>query len=182
MDINAINKNKIKISLTDEEISSLFGGYDNLDYNNPYSKHMLDMLLNTAIKNKSFSLDSERLLIEVKQEFSGCSIILTKIYATAPKRYKRMSISYNVASFKTSEDMIKCILALYNSNLNIKKSDLYLIDSEYNLILYSFVPNTFLEEYCKNISSNKTPLGYIEEYGTPLCLGDAVNRLGKIFN
>lgn len=182
MDINAINKNKIKISLTDEELSSLFGGYDNLNYNNPHSKHTLDMLLNAAIKNKNFPLDSERLLIEVKQEFSGCSIILTKIYSTTPKKYKRTSISYNVASFKTSEDMIKCIIALYNSNLNIKKSDLYLTDSGYSLILYSYVPNAFLREYCKNISNNREVSSYIEEYGNPLCLGDAVYRLGKIFN
>lgn len=182
MNINTINKNKIKISLTDEEVSSIFGGYDKLDYKDPDSKFKLDMLLNNIIRDKDFSLDSERLLIEVIQELSGCSIVLTKIYEKNAKRYKKLVLKGRIAHFDTVEDMIEGIIALYNSNLNIKKSDLYLLDKKYRLIIYTATPSEHLGEYCKNITNKQIYLNYTEEYGTPLCIGDAVNILGKTFS
>lgn len=182
MDINTINKNKIKISLTDEEVSSIFGGYDKIDYKNPDSKSRLDTFLNSIIISENFILDSKSLVVEIKQETSGCTITLTKVYDKSGGSRKRLKLKGRVAIFENSNDMLEGLLSLYKSGISVKRSDLYLLDNKYRLIIYSAVTDELLSEYFINITNRKSTIGYTEEYGTPLCLGNAVNKLGKTFS
>ena len=181
MNVSTVDKNIIIIRLTDEEISSMFGGYHKISYHYRDSKEKLNSLINNIIKNSEFPLDCDSLMIEVKRENVGCSIILTKLYHKAPKSYKKLILKTRISEFHCSEDMIKGIIDLYNSQLKIKKSDLYLLDKKYYLIIYSTATDASLKEYCKSFTANTNDLSYIEEYGTALCLGDAVHIVGKYF-
>ena len=181
MYINTVNSNKLKISLTDEEVSSIFGGYDKIDYKNPASKSVLDSFLNNIIISENFILDSKSLIVEIKQELSGCSIILTKVYNKRNQR-RRLKIKGRVAIFDTSDDMLSSLLALYKSNITVRRCDLYLLNDKYYLIVYTAADDGFLLEYLENITNQKSVIAYTEEHGTPLYLGNAVKSLGKIFS
>ena len=181
MNVSTVDKNVIIIRLTDEEISSMFGGYHKISYQSRDSKEKLNSLINNIIKSSEFPLDCDSLMIEVKRESMGCSIILTKLYHKAPNRYKKLILKTRISEFDCTENMIKGISDLYNSHLKIKKSDLYLVDKKYYLIIYSAVTDASLKEYCQSFTANANDLSYIEEYGTALCLGDAVHIIGKYF-
>lgn len=181
MNIDTLNANKMVICLTDEEVSSIFGGYDKIDYSNPNSKMRLHSFLNSIILSENFSLDSKSLLVEIRQEVYGCSITLTKSNDQKRKRH-RLKIKGRLAIFNNADEMMEGIVALYKSSIGLRKSTLYLIDNQYRLVIYAAIADEQISEYLQNITKDKTAVSYTEEHGTPLCLGNAVNTLGKIFS
>ena len=180
MNIDTLNANKMVISLTDEEVSSIFGGYDKIDYSSPHSKIRFNSFLNSIILSENFSLDSKSLMVEIRQEVYGCSITLTKIYDKIRKRH-RLKIRGRLAIFNDSNEMIEGIISLYKSNIRIKKSSLYLLGNQYRLLIYTATADELISEYLQNITKDKTAVSYTEEHGTSICLGNAVSMLGKIF-
>ena len=182
MNIDTLSDNKIQISLTDEEVSSIFGGYDKINYNNPQAKLRLNSFLNSVIVSANFSLDSKSLIVEIRQEITGCSITLTKIYGKFHRKRRRLKLKGRIVLFDTADEMIDSITALCKSNILVKKSTLYLLNNQYRLLLYTAATDELLLEYLQNISNNKTVISYTEEHGTPLCPENAVKTLGKIFS
>lgn len=182
MNIDTVGENKIKISLTDDEINSLFGGYDMIDYEHPRSKMVLNTLLSSALPEEKIPLDCKKVLIEVHPICGGCAIFFTSLYEKDTAVKCRKPKGYFLV-FKNSENMIKLINELgqkYKSD--IKNSRLIITDGCF--VLYIKVQGKLLgdlghiKEYCK-VYKEKSPYGsYITEHGETVCK----NAVFKMFN
>lgn len=182
MNIDTVNKNKIKISLSDEEIDTLFGGYEMIDYDDPHSKAILNMLLGRALPEDMLPLDCKRVIIEVCPKSDGCNIYFTRIY---PKSHAK-SAEY-IFIFKKSEDMLLGISELHRLyGKNIEKSCLYTCQGKYFcIILLKGDPGKqiiHLNEYCSDISREKALAAKIREHGKMICAQNAVQRIFDAFS
>lgn len=182
MNIDTINKNKIKISLSDEEIDTLFGGYEMIDYDDPHSKAILNMLLGRALPEDMLPLDCKRVIIEVRPKPDGCTIYFTRVY---PKSTAK-SAEY-VFIFSKSDDMLSGITELQRLyGENIDKSCLYTYCEKYFCIaLLRGEPGKqimHLKEYCSDISRETTVAAMVREYGQMICAENAVKRISAAFS
>ncbi len=181
MKVEALSKTQVKISLSRDEIQTFFGGYHLIDYKNPNSKKMLNLLLKEALPDEVFPLDCKRVLIEVKPLAHGCEILFTKLYDTAHKRFKRVNTRRQYALiFASTNDLLdfaKCAL-----KDDITDGSLYIYENKYALIISAsqgFERRlAHLGEFC-NVSENKTLISKIAEYGTAICKYDAPYRLNN---
>ncbi len=181
MHIETINKDKIKISLTDDEIKELFGSYDLIDYSKPHSKMAINMLFRIAVPEDMLPLDCTRVLIEVKPESRGCAIYFTRMYSG--KRFRKViDIRDYLLLFENSNDLTDCISNI--SPVGIIGSRLYTNDGTYQLIVSAersfcaILPH--LSEYCR-ISTDKIQISEVQEYHKLICQKDAVPRLIRAF-
>lgn len=183
MDINNINKDKIKVSLTDDEIENLFGSYNLIDYTNPHSRFMLNLILRSALPDYTLPLDCKRVLIEVKPEIKGCSIYFTCIYDKSPKKIKKINETREYAlCFKNSNDMINCICTIDISK--IAQSALYTNNGSYQLIIRAHKGFTEqilqISEFC-DVYVDKTKISEIEEHNKLISCPTAIEKLASAF-
>ena len=161
MDVITLSNSKLKISLTYEEISLLFGSYENIDYNNLESKETLNILYKRATELTDFPLDSDRLLIEVKPNHNGCEIYFTKVKEEIKKASQTKAV---IIAFKNIEDIIDFSLVA-----KTVKSDFYILQDIYFLIVYDFSSVSYTAaEYCTKIIKNEIAAEYIKEHGTAI--------------
>ena len=177
-----INKDKVKITLTDDEVNDLFGGYDLIDYNCPRSRAVLDSLLLGALPESMLPLDCKQVLIEVTEEKSGCSIQVTRLYEKAKKLHKISGKYKYILLFESSEDMIKFIT---QNELGDKfpKSELIKSGEKYALCFHFERPvghYNRLSEYGKLIDAQSPEGAAIKEYGTMICK-NAAEKLSAAF-
>ncbi len=181
MHIVTISKDKIRISLTDQEIIELFGSYDMIDYSNPHSKMAINMLFHIAVPDDMLPLDCKRVLIEVKPENTGCSIYFTRIYSG--KRFRKVvDIREYLLEFENSNDLIDCICNI--SPTSVITSRLYTNKGTYQLIISAqkSFGLTLLQvsEYCR-VSTDKIKISEVEEHHILVCQNDAVPKILKAF-
>ena len=185
MDTYNISKDKVKICLTEDEVLTLFGGYDNIDYECPRARAVLDSLLMRALPASMLPLDCKRVLIEVTEEASGCSIQITRLYDKGKRLHKTSGRRKYILLFKCSEDMIKFIeqtppetLELLCSVKLIKYSGKFGLMFTANDIQRKKI--TAFAEYGKLIESNSLLGAVVLEYGNIIC-EKATERLSAAF-
>lgn len=174
MDVITLNSSKLRISLTYEEISLLFGSYENIDYNNSESKATLNILYKKATELTNFPLDTDRLLIEVKPNNNGCEIYFTKV---SEEIKKTVPPKKAILVFKNTDDLIEFSLLA-----NEVKSDLYTLQNKYFIIVYDYGAVSIISpEYCTKIIKNEITAEYIKEHGTVICKTNAIEILKSKF-
>lgn len=175
MNVETIDKDKLKISLTLDEIISLFGSYENINYQNQYSKATLHILYQKAVANTDFPLDCQKLLIEVKPIYSGCEIYFTKLFEKENLTIKRNK-TYALY-FKNSEDLISFI-----KTCKTYISDLLQYQNNYILKIYCDNFDELLaREYCHQITTDLIAISHITEHATLLCKFNAIKQLKSAF-
>lgn len=182
MKINRANDQRIELYLSDEEIESLFGSYELIDYNIPECRIKIHSLLISAATDELFPLDCKRLLIEVKPKDYGCTISLTKVYDTA-KKYRQIKRNKTIVCiFENSDNMLASITAL--TALNAQNSELYTNKNQYAIIAetkyINYDDTVLLREYCK-IKKREIDAVRIREYWRPVCTENAIENLAKAF-
>lgn len=180
-----INKDKVKICLSDDEVKSLFGGYDMIDYDCPRSRAILDSLLLNALPENMLPFDCKKVLIEVMEEKNGCSIQITRIYNGGKRLHKVKSAQKYILQFTCSEDFIKFVTQAKNKLPQLKNCKL--LKSGERFCLYFSAEKSFIKansrfcEYGTLLSGDLPKAAAILEYGK--IIGDAdLEKISSAFN
>lgn len=185
MDTYTINKDKVKIRLTDDEVKELFGGYDNIDYDCPRSRAVLDSLLLNVLPESMLPLDCKKVLIEVTEERSGCSIQITRLYDKGKRLHRTNGRRQYILLFESSEDLIDFTLRENPENLkDVYRFELLNAGGRFAL-LFSLngvpIKQCFhFSEYGRLIDSRSVEGAHIIEYSAPIC-ADAAKKLSDAF-
>jgi len=173
MTVYKINRNKLRIYLTDTEVKKGFGGYKSLIEMSKSTKHRLNALLCNIVKAHFEEVNAIK--INGKISFfqnSGCYIMLDFITENQNKK--------TVFKFADGESLINAILSVFKRERAIK-SDLYLMKDGYRLIAES-CESIFKNKNIKySVSQNPIDIAYTKEYGKPLIINDAIYLFGKAF-
>lgn len=182
MRVDAINENKFKISLTDNEIELLFGEYSLIDYNEPKAKLAIDMLISEALPESMVPLKCDKVLIEVKQTLGGCNIYFTQLFNSKKSKVNAKSKETYTLVFKNSENLIDCIKMLFKKEIS-GRNYLYRFDDTYRLIIENCdlpFESDALKEFCTNTYKSETEKMRTLEYGS-FITENAVKKISDSF-
>lgn len=181
MTVSQINKNQIKITLTNIEVLGCFGTYERLYGMSKNIKSSLNALVREILEDYAFYKKNSKIIAKIKvKKHIGCEIILSSIQ----NRYS--TYNHMIFEFTNSENLTRGILLLYKNKENKNlKSSLYKINNTFRLIIYSdknldrfFIMN----EFCYIKSNCETLIAYTEEYGKLLIKNNAIHIYGQAFS
>ena len=208
MELIIINENKLKISMTKEDMA-LYGLDENeFHCSKANTREILSKILKNSKKKTGFEKISseERLLLQLYSDKSGgCELFVTKLpinygveidkankdnlpVSLLPKgdcinTAKKLALTY---SFKTLDDLICACKNVQRQKLNIN-SQLFFSSSEekYYLFLHYALcdnekssPSSYLSEYGELENSENSFL-FMHEYGTCVCENSAIEILAS---
>lgn len=147
---------------------------------------MLNDLLAGAQRMVGFSLNKQRLIIEVfPAPMEGCIIYFT----LAENENKRLRLKNSrgkpkVFEFSGSENMLCALAKLSKSNIMFNKSELYELDGKYRLVIWENgnSAGAILREYGEEIHSPCLAAAFVSEHGKLLSSPDAVGTVSAAFN
>ena len=157
---------KLKITLTNTEVLTIFGDYEELLSLNKNTKYAVYALIREILDEELYDSNKTTIKIKAKKPL-GCEITLN-----------REENDY-LLFFDSCQKLEKAIKTL-NKNL---KSDLYKTEIGYCLLIKSYNEKSLLnaENYCSNSSSSYLTAAYIREYAKPLIKDNAINIWQKTF-
>ena len=187
MTVDTINENKLRICLDAKETKQLFGSFEKIDYNDPDTRFALNLILKQALPEAEFTLNCQRLYVEVSPALSGgCNIYFTKTNSKA-KRY-RMSNSIcflYIFEFDFCQDAINAsreVIRLKGSP--DFDSRFYKFASKYRMIIESRqnVPNitSLMKEFSVILSNEDSEKQKTIEYGKEIISENAVSILSNL--
>lgn len=208
MELIPINKQKLKIILSCDDMMSFDITSTELDYSSEKTRKALMHILEKAKSETGFDADDERLYIEVFPSLDGgCEIFLTK-RATPSCEYdgksrlhfKRRHTSLNsninskgsyIARSENIEDIISLCIRLKIEGFD-GKSSLYTIGRQYILKLEfkSSYPQfsqgcdksfLFICDYCEIKSEDNIYFAYLEEHAKKIIEENAVEKIQNFF-
>lgn len=183
MTVDEINRNSVLINLTNEEIRALFGDYEKIDYENKACRYAIHKLLNSALPESMFPLDSKSVMINVSKTAKGCVIQFTKMYDKKAIRLRRRK-EY-VITFGDCESMIDGALELKRTLGFSCPSRLYTEGGKYRLIIWlgksaeRTIPH--IREYCLSVTDDPHSAAFTAEYGNSLCKSRAIEQIAQAF-
>lgn len=167
MTVSNQNK-KLKITLTNTEVITLFGGYEELLSLSKNTKYAVCALIREILEENEELYNSNKTTIKIKSKKPlGCEITL-----------KSEENEY-LLFFNNCQDLEKAIKTLKN-NL---KSSLYKTENGYCLLIKSLSEKPLLksEGYSSNTLSSELTAAYIREYSKLLIKDNAIDIWQKAF-
>ena len=179
MQIELMDTKRLKIHLTEEELSGFSTDFDMLDYKNAETRELMWDLLALAKIQTGFESKNKRIYIEAFQTGDkGCTLYFTLLCDVKPG--PKEAVAYEFEEF---EDVLKA--GRYMEGL---PSSLYLLEDKYIFLLYGkkdTVPKKTthaLQEFGRLCGKGPLYESYLMEYGKPLLKRQAAQRLGEFFN
>ena len=156
--IKKISEQKVKITLSQQELTEFSVEYEQLDCGDDDTRDFLLQLLELAWQATGFYPEEGRLYVEAYPDADGCTIF----FAAAAERDTAASVCTPVAFyFETVDDLLQGAPTLfYRYGHRIHKSALYQTDSRYILIIHP------LDQ------SGMDSVLLLSEYGQPFARGD----------
>ena len=200
MDLIPIGEGKLKVSMSNSDLSEFGIESDMIDYSMPETKKMLKEILKKAEAELDFTCKAHRTLVQVYTSRSGgCEIFITQLNATTEKNeycslhcrsvYDRSEDDgyCGIFAFDKLEYLITVCRRLYEigyvGNSSAYKGD----DKRFYLMLdglyspeYSPVDEySFICEYgeCQNLMAG---MSYLFEHGKEICASDAIKTLSVL--
>ena len=179
MTVYRADRNKIKISLTDNEVLAFFGTYERITDMNAGTRLTVALLLKEGLSNYPDEFDGD-ILVEIRaKESAGCTITVSP----AEKKRKTGGNFFICFDFADSSSMIDGISRLYISRKIHGKNSLYRISGAYRLIISCKTAKDlfFMNEYCIPSDSSAAACAFTEEHGKIIVKDNAVAVIGKAF-
>lgn len=207
MKVEKINNNKVKITLTFEELEKRDINIKDIEKNSEIAKNLFVDLIEESNIDEEFEFEDSQLLIEASSDNNNLFVVtITKVdnmpdlrkYSLLEKKVKNSKKSksivtnYKVDSFIYSFKSIDNILALCENAKDEKlffgKNSLYKYNDIYFLIFAnSSIKNkkflktfVFLSEYCENYYSYNMFSSAIKEKSKLIIANNALQTLSKI--
>lgn len=207
MKVEKINNNKVKITLTFEELEKRDINIKDIEKNSEIAKNLFVDLIEESNIDEEFEFEDSQLLIEASSDNNNLFVVtITKVdnmpdlrkYSLLEKKVKNSKKSksivtnYKVDSFIYSFKSIDNILALCENAKDEKlffgKNSLYKYNDIYFLIFAnSSIKNkkflktfVFLSEYCENYYSYNMFSSAIKEKSKLIVANNALQTLSKI--
>lgn len=198
MKIEKLNDNKLKITLSLDDLEERNIDLQSFIYNSPESQDLFWDMMNEAEREYGFDVDESMIYVEASTNGTGLfTLIVTKSDEPNYIQQARQKASLKKKSFKLKRKAI---------NLHIPKA-LYLFDSFDDVCdfcktidlsaagtntLYRLDSNYYLEisdhnynhivDFASMIKNADATIGRINEYGKVIAEGNALQDIGKSFN
>lgn len=191
MKIELLDDKTVKVLLSKIDMKSLNLCYDEMDYKNPQTKRVLLKLIEEIKKEVAINLNAGKLFIEAfPYADGGCILYVNVLEATKgmQEHQKKAKSGFDTPLIFSFDDIDS--LAKLSSRLNaryshiILKSSLYLWDSRYFLMLYTYFKMEaelvhLISEYGKAYSKGSTQSAIIMEHAKELITADAVSIIDE---
>ncbi|MEM0529199.1 adaptor protein MecA [Zongyangia sp. HA2173] len=188
MNIQLISKNKLKVTLSCEDLKGLGISYDSLDYSDPHTKEVLLHILGKAKSQAGFSPGRQKLFIQVyPSSQNGCVIYFTPLFDKSPtiRRYRVKHTIGEPAIYRFSQvdTVIDASVKLFRQmGHRVYKSSLYRLGQSYYLAIYPLdgprgKTAGFLSEYAPLAGRGSLFVSYLEEHGRVIVENRAIDIL-----
>lgn len=199
MKIERIGINRIKVTVSSEDLSTHGLSFESFAVDSPRVQDFFWHLIRRAQCEADFSIEEGKVIIEaLPLRGEGLVIFLTKPDASSPfeeARYRR--VRYRVKAGKTATPKDAVLLYQFDSFEDLcalcrvwrhmgERSSLYALADTY-ILAVSFARHTFdekyartqLMEFAKPASALSVP--YLEEHAKKICDGDAIASVLRYF-
>lgn len=195
MKIEKLNENKIKITLSSEDLKARNIDVQSFIYNTPESQDLFWDVMQEAEKEYGFNVDESMVYVEASATASGIfTLTVTKTSNSLnqnklrPKlrkpnyKLKRKSINTpldnSIYKFNTFDDI--CDFCKVSNINNFADNDLYEFNSNYYLLV-STVPDSNILEYATKERNPDILLAKIAEYGKKIVEKNALKIISENF-
>lgn len=180
MTVTTLGKSKLKITLSRLEASKLFGNGEHTACRDRGTQYILRVILAKALTKACFTLDCERLFVEMFPSASGGRIIFfTKSSLLAPLKQTSASLYYYLLEFTDINPASQICRLVFKQKELLVKSSLYKFRKKYYLALLSkspyLVSATTAEEFADRCIRSKTAFAIVSEHGKKLIDDNAVD-------
>ncbi len=180
MTVYEIDKNKIKISLTDTEVLCCFGTYEKLLKADKKIKPAIEALVRDIVAQYSEFFGGKKLIAKISvHKTKGCDIT---IYT--PKHYRVLAKKEYTLVFSNFENLVRAASLLYRKDaLRYSASSLYKLKNDFHLLIKASNQNAIfpVNEFWSSFSASHIRAEFTKEYATPILLDNAILQLGKYF-
>ena len=197
MKIEKLNENKIKITLTIDDLAARNIDLYSFMYNSPESQDLFWDVMNEAEKEYGFNVDDSMIYVEASTTGGGnFTLIVTKteekptVKLSPPKKsitketvkLKRKKIPAflkdGIYKFETFEDV--CSFCKATDSRTVINSSLYKL-GDYFYLKADLVPSTAILEYATIIKYPNIIEGKVAEYGKVIIEKNAVETINNYF-
>jgi adapter protein MecA 1/2 len=203
-----INENKIKVTISLDDLEERNIDLDSLNYNSPAAQELFWDMMEQAEVEFGFNISDSQLVIEPTPDIEdGFIIIITKIdedgdfesiHKYIKNRYKKSDLkskrkskkiysSITIYSFRSFDDLCelsKRIQQIYSgeSTLFKYKATYYLLLTRSNFTVSNMeLFDIMMSEYSEKVSNASFYEGYLNEYGEIIVSNDAIEIINNYF-
>ena len=188
MEFSLVSQDKLKVSLSREDLENLNIGGTCLDYSDERTREILLGLLDQGRAEAGFNPRRSKLYIEAyPSDGGGCVVYYTRLAAGevfSPGKFIPGPVPA-VYLFKSLDALtLACTRLLPRCGHRIYKSSVYQLDGSYRLIVWPLDYNDnlsgfFLSEFASKIGEGSLLVSFAEEHGTLIREGDAIEALAE---
>lgn len=195
MKIEKLNENKIKITLSSDDLRARNIDVQSFIYNTPESQDLFWDVMKEAEKEYGFSVDESMIYVEAAATTSGIfTLTVTKSAnslspITLRNKLKRQNyklrrknitlpLNNSIYRFNTFEDL--CDFCSSTDVESFGNNVLYELNSTYYLLV-STMPNSGILEYASKEPNVDILLAELSEYGKKIIADDALKTIAKNF-
>ncbi len=180
-----ISSRKLKITLDSKESAELINRLYKVPRDNLQLKHILRILLSKAAAKTDFTLDCERIYVELFPSVnSGLIIFFTKYPQVKKYRLNSAKVFKYLLEFSDSDSVIRAAKAFAAQKKDCFQSSLFKKQDKYYLIISckTGIPITYalLTEFADRCVCSHTASAIVSEYGKKILSENAVDLLAKI--
>ncbi len=196
MKIEKLNENKIKITLSMADLEERNIDLQSFIYNSPESQELFWDMMSKAEREYGFDFDESMIYVEAASTGSGTfTLIVTKSDSNVPSQLlQRNKIKNKSFKLKRKNATLNApkVLYVFNSfddicafcqTIDLKQlpeNTLYELNGEYYLEIAN-MPFHHILDFATIVPSAELYLGKLNEYGTTIVVGNALQEIGKHF-
>ncbi len=177
MQVSKIEGGSLRILISDKELSRFGASFASLKERDPRTKATIRRILQAVCVGEGLPPGTV-LTVEAAPTDGGCLLLVT------PKPLPPAEDGVHIFA-PESADILPAFAAACRRAMpdGIIASALYTYENGYRLLLYTpQLPQTvraLLSEFAPTTGGGKVAAAHIAEYGTPIFVGDALERLGE---
>lgn len=188
MEFVLIGGEKLKITLSPEEVERLDIDLREPDYTDVETKRLLLELLELGKLKTGFAPRGAKLFVEIHlNEEGGCVFTFTALSIQAGKPGSPAGVKPVIFAFEEADSLCEGAAGLQRRySHRIYKSSLYRFREQYRLIVYPLdyadqLSLYFLGEYGRKTGEGAVAAAFIDEHGAALILDTAIETLADYF-